>query len=202
MTLSISLSDEKVENLFNEIEEELPEDKAQRLQILRKAYDSKSRDLENTKTMLETLREKMRRDLQAWDEDELLEAVSDVVGERVLPASRFCRALWEWAEAIEDKFRRETGKEPTARAMLSSDNLRFHGATYAPFIRQAFIDIEKSGLLARLLYKGEDKREYQCPEHEGEMAMTQWINDPDAEPCPYGCDGTGWLHEDPEGEDE
>ena len=198
---SADLSDAKVRQLLNEIQEEVSEDTEERVNLLRSVIATRTHKLRTTQSRLEHVQDLLAMEVEEWAAEDVREKLSDYFGEIILPVSDFCDALWDWAEAIEDKFRRETGREPSLKALLAEDDLDFHGSMYAPFIRHAFVDIEKSGLLSRLIYNQEEKREYMCPEHEGEIEVAIWMGHPDVDPCPHGCEGTGWLHEDPEEED-
>lgn len=57
------------------------------------------------------------------------------------------------------------------------------------------IAVQKSNFLARRLYGGETRlREHRCPIHDGHWDGPASIG---LRPCPYQCDGTGWLHKVP-----
>jgi hypothetical protein len=53
------------------------------------------------------------------------------------------------------------------------------------------LNLQKSNLLWRLIYRGQPLRTEMCPLHQGQWSGCAW------DPCPHGCsDGnnvTGWL---------
>ena len=103
----------------------------------------------------------------------------------VLPLSAFCAALETWAYAISDNVRR-----PNAPYDSCTDR---HGAAYAALLSRITIDIHKSALLVRLIYRGEKLRTARCPTHGGHLEMLEWLGDPAHPRCTHGCGGTGWL---------
>ncbi len=74
------------------------------------------------------------------------------------------------------------------REQPSSGN---QGHEYFEYLRHITLDIEKSALLWRLLYREEKLRTEKCPTHKGELNMDLWLRHPDAVRCV--CGGTGWL---------
>jgi hypothetical protein len=58
-------------------------------------------------------------------------------------------------------------------------------------VARTFMAIEKSNLLARLLYSGEKLRIKMCPEHKGVWSGIEWHDTK----CPHGCQLTGWIPE-------
>jgi hypothetical protein len=93
-------------------------------------------------------------------------------GEPVRRVSTYCKALETWA-----------GKAVEA------------GIISLRSFSEVRMGIEKSCLLARLIYGGEELRERPCPEHRGEWKGIEW-RDPktgEGNVCPHGCGLTGWL---------
>ena len=94
----------------------------------------------------------------------MLKALTLHYGEPVMPVSRYCHKLEQWVGIMR-------AKHPQDRYDLIS----------------LLITVRKSNLLARMIYGNEEPRTVQCPEHKGEW---QGIF---PEPCPHGCQHTGWL---------
>jgi hypothetical protein len=59
------------------------------------------------------------------------------------------------------------------------------------------IGMRKSNLLGRMM-RGEEIRRRPCPEHQGRQISAPW----DREGLTCGCDGTGWLPNEPDQPDE
>jgi hypothetical protein len=98
----------------------------------------------------------------------LLDRVSRLYQEPVLPLSRFCQALKIWGLMAEKR-----GIIPPGSYQAVS------------------LGIEKSNLLGRIIYGDQLPRTTPCPLHEGRWSG---LEHPD-NPCPYGCELTGWLRE-------
>lgn len=97
---------------------------------------------------------------------EMLEQLTAHFGVPVMPLTRYCDALRTWAKCIIDR-----------------DG--YDGSGLARAVSVVGLGIEKSSLLARLLYEGEPLRTKKCPVHDG-----TWCG---INPCPHGCGETGWV---------
>ncbi len=113
---------------------------------------------------------------------EMMEKLKLHFGEPVMPVSNYCDALRTWARCIVEANKR--GPEYPNQAIQGS---AYHGVLW-----MIIQDAEKSGLLARLIYGGEKKRERVCPEHGGHMNTFIWVGGAE---CAHGCQGSGWLPE-------
>jgi len=102
--------------------------------------------------------------------EDMLKQLAKHYGEPVMPVSRYCRKLEQWANLVGN--------------YLGDDRQRQ--------LRVFRNMISKSNLLARLIYANEEPRTEKCPIHEGHWAGIY------PEPCPHGCDYTGWLPNSPE----
>ena len=99
----------------------------------------------------------------------------------VRPVGRYCAALRTWSSALTDR----------AARTLDPDDKKF-----AETVGFVFLQIEKSNLLARLIYGGESLRTVPCPTHQGRWSGCVW-----GEACAcqsnqngtVGCNVTGWL---------
>jgi hypothetical protein len=91
--------------------------------------------------------------------------------EPVMPVSRYCEALETWARVVE-----ENGYATKAEGV---------------HLHTTILRIQKSNLLARLIYGGEKLRKRKCPEHHGHWSGIEFEDTA----CPYGCGLTGWLPE-------
>ncbi len=97
------------------------------------------------------------------------------------------------------KERAETAHEAYRSALKSADKYtpsldpRFYdllsAEKTAESVGHVFLQIRKSDLLFRLLYRGEELRSTPCPEHKGRWSG---LEHPDNR-CPHGCQFTGWL---------
>lgn len=58
-------------------------------------------------------------------------------------------------------------------------------------VSRTFLQITKSNLLYRLLYRGEKLRTQMCPEHKGTWSG---LEGPDSS-CPHRCQMTGWVQD-------
>ena len=106
----------------------------------------------------------------------------------VLPLSRVCEALKSWAKCI-----RANQKPPLILEGRGAEGQ--HGNRYADVLNKIALDVEKSGLLYRLLFLGEKVRTRMCPTHKGHMSTSIWCNVSD-ETCE--CQGSGWLPNGPD----
>lgn len=97
-----------------------------------------------------------------------------------------CHVLIAWAgkvqeaaHAAEKRYRPSSG--------FASDSTAAHIAAeaYEVAIHEVMLAVEKSNLLARMIYGGEALRITKCPEHKG-----HWTGNGK---CPHGCGLTGWL---------
>lgn len=104
-----------------------------------------------------------------------LRILSDHFGQPVLPLRRVCDAFDQWVRAV-----RENNREMYDGALKGASSIR--------------LSISKSGLLFRLLYRGESVRTEKCPYHKGSMSSGQWaLGGEVPEGCK--CDGSGWVPE-------
>lgn len=100
----------------------------------------------------------------------MLDRLTKVLREPVLPMSQYCAAFETWMHCVQGAHK----KDPSG-----------HGSSYAPLMGRIWTDVKKSSLLARLLYGGEKLRTRECPVHNG-----KWSGLGD---CELGCDCTGWI---------
>jgi hypothetical protein len=100
--------------------------------------------------------------------------LTDYFGEPVMPVSQYCDAFSLWATAIQT---------------LNAGSGKGQGASYHDMLDRIEIDIRKSNLLYRLIYRGQQFRRRPCPVHKG-----HWSGLP-LEPPACGCDLVGWLPE-------
>ena len=111
----------------------------------------------------------------------LLKELSEHYKQPVMPIKKYCAAIETWMDAIRDGVRRRT------------DHPEYqHGFDYHNHLSHISLDIQKSGLLARLLYAGEELRTEMCPVHQGHMDTALWCGFPDV-PEGCKCDGSGWI---------
>ena len=118
-------------------------------------------------------------------------------GEPVMPVSRYCSAIMTWFRAIENLHRREVetthgGKPFKTWEWVPEDAREGQGHSYAHLLRRIELDISKSNLLHRLIYRKQKLRMTKCPEHNGRYDGHAMLFG-----CAYGCDGTGWLRANP-----
>lgn len=128
------------------------------------------------------------RMMLASEAKEMLDKLAAYYGEPVFPISRYCRAFYLWARAI------EKANDPEDFVPRHENDKIEHkaGHGYARSIGRMLTDITKSNLLARLLYGGEKLRKRQCPEHKGHWSGMEFYESR----CKHGCGLTGWLPED------
>lgn len=118
----------------------------------------------------------------------MLRQLSEHYDMPVMPVGDFCKKVRQWVYAIQQQYREA---EEAAVTEESKYGLRFtQGGQYATMLSRILIDIEKSGLMYRLLYLNEDLRTEKCPEHKGEMDTQVWVG---INTCQHGCQGSGWL---------
>lgn len=98
----------------------------------------------------------------------MLDQLAKHFGEPVMPVSRYCDSLHQWADRMARKHD------------IKSD--------YVRWLNRIRIDVTKSNLLARLIYGGEKPRTKRCPVHDGKWDGQAMLNG-----CEHECDGTGWL---------
>lgn len=105
---------------------------------------------------------------------EMLDRLSKHFKEPVMPMSKYCKALSTWARIVENKFFKE------------NEDKSYHEQRNYPYahLTRIMVNIRKSNLLYRLLYKGEELRKESCPEHKGKWGMSH---------VHCACGGTGWL---------
>lgn len=124
-------------------------------------------------------------DVQA---EKLLKRLSKHYNEPVMPMKHYCAAIDSWMRAIEQGCREELKKNKEAG---QPDALLFsQGCDYYDRLSKIRRDMNKSGLLYRLLFRGEKIRIVKCPTHNGKMDTPVWCG-LSKETCV--CDGTGWL---------
>lgn len=150
----------------------------------------------------------------------LLKVLSRHYGQPVMPVSRYCEALQTWGHAIGHRARRRTdalfpglesadktlrqaattaygqalqGKPPSEVASHRDFLAWKRGVELSESVRDVFLQIRKSNLLARLLYGGEKLRTEMCPEHKGVWSGLEGLRNR----CPHGCQLTGWIPEPP-----
>ena len=104
----------------------------------------------------------------------MLEQLSKHFDQPVLPMRRFCGAISQWFRCIENLNQEDDGKAWK------------QGAEYWQHLQKIEIDIQKSNLLARLLYEGEKFRTMKCPKHNGHLTFA--FDEPEC-----ACQQTGWL---------
>jgi hypothetical protein len=110
---------------------------------------------------------------------EMLSQLSEHFGERVAPVSQYCDGFYKYMHAV----REEHKDDPTwASQMRAFSGLR--------------LTIDKSNLLARLIYGGEHLRTRKCPIHKGVWTGCELSA---AQACRKGCGLTGWIKEPEDG---
>lgn len=112
---------------------------------------------------------------------QMLEKLRTHYNQPVMPLGRFCNAMYDWCQALLDL------KQRTKAAGYP----HYHGSAYVDELRHIMMDINKSSLLFRMLYLGEELRTEICPAHKGTMDVQVWVGFPGAGSC--ACGGTGWL---------
>lgn len=133
----------------------------------------------------------------------MLKQLSEHFKEPVQPIGRYCAGLRLWRTAIHERVDRLRNKlfpdgftEPENYKVYqdwrsSKEDPTFeHGdlrrdMKFASEIDHVYLMIQKSNLLARVLYGGQPVRTEMCPEHKGKWSGIDC--------CPHGCDETGWL---------
>ena len=115
--------------------------------------------------------------------EEMLSELTAHFREPVMPLKRFCSTMKKGAACVETGVRE---KHPDAYQ---------HGQEYSDVLFRVIIDIEKSCLLSRLFYYGQEPRTAKCPEHKGHWSGLEWRDPRDGRGnvCPHGCGLTGWL---------
>lgn len=99
--------------------------------------------------------------------------------EPVYPVSHVCRAVRLWVDQIID-----LNQQPPDEAHPSRQ-----GAKYWDALNVIWVDVQKSNLLGRVLYRREPVRTRPCPVHKG-----HWTGaGPQYASC--SCQGCGWLPE-------
>lgn len=106
----------------------------------------------------------------------MLASLSEHFKEPVMPVSRYCASLQLWQGALRDRAERTEDKVDKE---------------FSAAVDRVFLNLQKSNLLWRLIYRGQPLRTEMCPLHQGQWSGCAW------DPCPHGCsDGnnvTGWL---------
>jgi hypothetical protein len=117
-------------------------------------------------------------------EDEVARFLEEYkAGIPVMPVTFFCEFLEKWAElyGVPQKEERNEGENK-------------HRAEFVERVRDVFLQIRKSNLLWRTIYRGEAPRTEPCPIHKGRWSG---CNIPEETPCRGACmsgnNVTGWL---------
>ena len=115
--------------------------------------------------------------------EKFLAAVKD--GIPVMPVTFFCDFLTEWQSLYNEPCEERYQDEKKNRAELCER------------IRDVFLQIRKSNLLWRRIYRGLPVRKTPCPEHKGHWSGCPYdIADlPCKGACVVGGNTTGWLPE-------
>lgn len=125
--------------------------------------------------------------------EEMLKALEAHYRQPVMPVKRYCDALRTWAECLREKYDEEKDK---AR-WRSFGNI-------VPHLESFNLAISKSSLLFRLIYIGEKLRTKKCPIHKGRWSGLEFPADEEhgikGNECPHGCNLTGWIHEENDGQ--
>lgn len=115
--------------------------------------------------------------------EQMLDQLRTHYNQPVLPLGKVCNALYDWANAL---------RQLEARTAAHASGVKYHqGSAYLKHLSHIMMDINKSGLLFRLLYLGQEMRTEMCEVHQGEMSIPMWTGNPAAGHC--ACEGTGWL---------
>lgn len=122
-----------------------------------------------------------RSGLSDQDALDMLDKLRTHYNQPVIPLGRVCNAIYDWAEALRD----------LAKRTKADGRTQHQGSAYLDHLSHITMDINKSGLLFRLLYLGDELRTDMCPTHNGHMNISMWCGNPAAGNCE--CDGTGWL---------
>ena len=117
---------------------------------------------------------------------------------RATPETEAALALYRAERDVTDRIAaaHRAGQEPTDRDYALED-LRSH-ERLSETVGQVFLQIQKSNLLWRLIYGGQELRTTPCPEHKGKWSGCMWPKDEkDVCACMDGCNVTGWLPDPP-----
>jgi hypothetical protein len=106
----------------------------------------------------------------------MLEQLSAYYGQPVKPVGDFCATIRKFVNTVI-----EASDHPDA---CKYDNK-------ADRLASAILDVEKSNLLYRMLYLGEEPRTKRCPVHKGRWSGCVF-EDGHCE-CQHGANVTGWL---------
>jgi hypothetical protein len=106
----------------------------------------------------------------------MLKMLSEHFKEPVMPVGRYCAALRIYAGAIDDRARRTKEKRDVE---------------HADQVHHVFLQVQKSNLLYRLIYLGEELRPVACPEHQGRWSGC--VSRDESCVCASGSNITGWL---------
>jgi hypothetical protein len=116
--------------------------------------------------------------------------------EREKAWENYCAAKQEWDKynappVIAGHTRYEAmAKEGQEKRFYELQEL-FNSEDHANSVNLLFLQIQKSNLLARLLYGGEKLRAIPCPKHKGTWSGIEWSGNQ----CPHKCQLTGWIQE-------
>lgn len=89
--------------------------------------------------------------------ESMLSDLSVFFGARVMPVSKYCEIFQKWAQTVQEESRKSSG-DPIG---YPTDNLSSLQGL-AKRLELARLDVKKSSLLARMLYKGEEPRVARC----------------------------------------
>jgi len=155
--------------------------------------------------------------LSAKEVDAMLKKLSKHFGEPVMPVGQYCAALGLWQHAIREKYLWLKKKLDAGEAKIPIQTglfLQGQGAfnydkdvdsemenakILSQEIDHVFMQIQKSNLLARLIYCGETLRTERCPAHQGFWSGCDF--GPDGSECAcqkmqkggFDSNVTGWL---------
>ncbi len=131
----------------------------------------------------------LRIQLDPGSPEERIAALTQELGEPVMRVSTYCKAISTWMKVFRKKLREEAdslGRDTVGRQSRLAE---------ISALRTIETNIRKSGLLARLIYAGENLRTRKCPIHKGKMDPEMWA----LRPGECECQGSGWLKEPEDG---
>lgn len=133
----------------------------------------------------EIARECLTRGGRRTTEDEIKRFMEEYkAGIPVMPVTFVCELLSEWAEVYGEPLRREENYEGEV-----DQRKRF-----VDVVQNVFLQIRKSNLLWRRIYRGEELRTEPCPEHKGRWSGCALPEETSCKgACMSGNNVTGWL---------
>lgn len=114
--------------------------------------------------------------------ESLLLQLTEFYGQPVMPVRAFCDKFQVWLGALRDARKRQ--------AVDGSDYDRF--SAMLRHAHETMLDVTKSNLLHRLLYRGEELRTQMCPKHKGVWSGCA-TGDKKCLFCMSGGNITGWV---------